>query len=169
MTKPNEKISIPHHAGDYFIFGSQNEQRFDLKTFWAPHEEIYEGEIIFGNQCQGPPGHAHGGSIAALLDEMMGGAAWLSGFPVLAGTLTIHYKKIIPLNQQFRIKAWVIKIDGKKILTKSELISETNDIHTIGEGLFIEVDKSVFSKEARKASINRGPAANWRKFAKERI
>eukprot|EP00053_Salpingoeca_punica_P026785 m.226360 g.226360 ORF g.226360 m.226360 type:complete len:159 (+) comp90632_c0_seq1:62-538(+) len=42
------------------------------------------GKAYFGHACEGPPGLAHGGSQAAVLDEAMGTVVWVNGGRVLA-------------------------------------------------------------------------------------
>ena len=36
----------------------------------------------------GPPGHVHGGAMAAALDEAMGAVCWMNGHPVVAATIS---------------------------------------------------------------------------------
>ena len=44
-----------------------------------------------GPPIEGPPGHAHGGSMAAVLDEAMGAAAWMEGHLVVAVRLATSF------------------------------------------------------------------------------
>ncbi|HXT52702.1 MAG TPA: PaaI family thioesterase, partial [Thermoanaerobaculia bacterium] len=45
------------------------------------------GRAWFGPGTAGPPGHAHGGAMAAVLDEAMGAAAWMAGHIAVAAHL----------------------------------------------------------------------------------
>lgn len=62
---------------------------------------------------QGPPGHAHGGSTAALLDELMGAAAWNRREHLLAVHLEYDFRRPIPLQQEVLASSWV-RADGNR-------------------------------------------------------
>jgi acyl-coenzyme A thioesterase PaaI-like protein len=53
--------------------------------------------VIIERRHQGPPGAAHGGIVAAYLDEILGGAVIARvGKPGLTGELTVRYVKAVP-------------------------------------------------------------------------
>ncbi|MEB3187307.1 MAG: PaaI family thioesterase [bacterium] len=68
-----------------------------------------------GDAQQGPPGHAHGGSMAALLDEAMGAAAWLRRTHLVAARLELQFRKPVPLGTEVMVVAWV-KQEGRRSL-----------------------------------------------------
>ncbi|HEV8064363.1 MAG TPA: PaaI family thioesterase [Acidimicrobiales bacterium] len=70
-----------------------------------------EGEVTFGPAYEGPPGHVHGGIVAAMFDELLGFAQLSPGF---TGTLTIRYRKPTPLNRRLSLAARVERVDGRK-------------------------------------------------------
>ena len=91
------------------------------------------GSVTFGDAYEGPPGHCHGGLVAAMFDELLGFAQLSAGF---TGTLTVRYRKPTPLHKKLTLKAWPERVDGRKRIIKGTchlddvLISEA-------EGLFI--------------------------------
>lgn len=91
------------------------------------------GRVSFGPAYEGPPGHVHGGLVAAMFDELLGFAQLSGGF---TGTLTVRYRKPTPLNSLLTLKAWPERVEGRKRLIKGTchlgelLLSEA-------EGLFI--------------------------------
>jgi acyl-coenzyme A thioesterase PaaI-like protein len=91
------------------------------------------GWVTFGAAYEGPPGHVHGGLLAAMFDELLGFAQQTTGF---TGRLTVHYRRPTPLHQELRVKAWPEREDGRKRIIKGTchlgdtLLSEA-------EGLFI--------------------------------
>jgi acyl-coenzyme A thioesterase PaaI-like protein len=91
------------------------------------------GTVTFGAAYEGPPGHCHGGLVAAMFDELLGFAQLSAGF---TGTLTVRYRKPTPLHKALTLKAWPDRIDGRKRIIKGTchlgdtLLSEA-------EGLFI--------------------------------
>jgi acyl-coenzyme A thioesterase PaaI-like protein len=70
-----------------------------------------EGEVVFGPAYEGPPGHVHGGFVAAMFDELLGFAQMGPGF---TATLTIKYLKPTPLNQKLQLSAAVDRVEGRK-------------------------------------------------------
>lgn len=45
---------------------------FHLKQQWSTELHSQHGRVMFGMNAQGPPGNAHGGSIAAICDDIVG-------------------------------------------------------------------------------------------------
>ena len=104
------------------------------------------GKAWFGPGAQGPPGHAHGGSISALLDEAMGYASWVAGLTVVAAEITIRFIEMLPLGQEVHFEAWVERVDGRKVLTDSQVLGVDGTIYGKGNGLFIVIDAEKFLK-----------------------
>ena len=76
------------------------------------------GTASFSEPYEGPPGHVHGGYIAAAFDEVLGMTQSLTGRPGMTGTLTIKYRAPTPLHQEILYRGWVDRIEGRKIFTK---------------------------------------------------
>jgi hypothetical protein len=66
----------------------------------------------------------HGGAIAAVLDEAMGGVCWMNGHPVVGARITINYLHLTPLGFEGRVESWIEHIDGRKISIKSKLTGD---------------------------------------------
>jgi acyl-coenzyme A thioesterase PaaI-like protein len=94
---------------------------------------VIAGEVTFGPAYEGPPGHCHGGWVAAMFDEALGFAQLAPGFTAY---LHVNYRRPTPLNTKLDIKAWVDNVDGRKRLVKGEC---THDgvLLSDAEGLFI--------------------------------
>lgn len=76
------------------------------------------GDVEFTEPYEGPPGHCHGGFIAAAFDEVLGMTQSLTGRPGMTGKLAVTYRSPTPLHSRIRFKGWVEKVDGRKIFTK---------------------------------------------------
>ena len=79
------------------------------------------GSVTFGEPYEGPPGHVHGGYLAAIFDEVLGQAQSLSGRPGMTGRLTVSYRAPSPLYVELRAKGWIERIEGRKIFTHGTL------------------------------------------------
>ncbi len=80
-----------------------------------------EGRGTFGVAYEGPPGHVHGGFLAAAFDEVLGMAQSLTGNPGMTGTLTIRYRRPTPLLTELVFEAYVDRVEGRKIFTHGTL------------------------------------------------
>ena len=106
-----------------------------------------EGRGTFGVAYEGPPGHVHGGFLAAAFDEVLGMAQSLTGNPGMTGTLTIRYRRPTPLLTELTFEAYVDRVDGRKIFTHGTL-SANGLLTAEAEGLFIAVGQERFAAMA---------------------
>jgi acyl-coenzyme A thioesterase PaaI-like protein len=94
---------------------------------------VVSGSVTFGSAYEGPPGHVHGGLVAAMFDELLGFAQLSTGF---TASLTVRYRKPTPLHQPLTMMAWPDRVDGRKRLIKGTChLGET--LLSEAEGLFI--------------------------------
>ena len=107
--------------------------------FYLEADGSVTGAITLHLEKEGPPGHAHGGSLATLLDEVMGNAAWFTAGMVLAANLNINYKQPVPLDTTLTLRGWVERIEGRKTHTLGELRLPDGSIAVTGSGLFITI------------------------------
>lgn len=136
------------------LIGSVNPLAPPIKL-WVEDGTV-RGSVEFGWAYQGPPGHAHGGLIAAAFDEVLGFAQSMTGAPGMTGTLTIRYRRPTPLYTPLSIDARVDRIDGRKIFASGRLCN--GDVVTAeAEGLFISLSASAAEKlaEGRKRMLER--------------
>jgi acyl-coenzyme A thioesterase PaaI-like protein len=101
--------------------------------------QAVRGYVRFGAAYEGPPGHVHGGFVAAAFDEVLGFVQSTTGNPGMTGTLTIKYRKPTPLDTDLRFEGAVTRVEGRKIFATGRLYA--GDVLTAeAEGLFISVD-----------------------------
>jgi acyl-coenzyme A thioesterase PaaI-like protein len=96
-------------------------------------EHHIAGSVTFGPAYEGPPGHVHGGLIAAMFDELLGFAQLSPGFTAY---LHINYRKPTPLGAELRLVAWVENVERRKRIVKGECYLGDEKV-TDAEGLFI--------------------------------
>ena len=101
--------------------------------------EHVEGTATFGRQYEGPPGHVHGGIIAAAFDEVLGMTQSLSGAGGMTARLTINYRTPTPLDTELRFMGRLDRREGRKIFTSGTLMAGER-LCAEAEGLFVSVD-----------------------------
>lgn len=133
-----------------FVHSDPAGKRLRVEFFPLEEDNSFQGKVWFGPLAEGPPGCAHGGSIAAILDDAMGRCCWAAGYMVLAGRIIIDYRRRVSLKKVHCIKAWIEKIDGRKVLAKSIIQDRKGKLLSEGEGTFIQIDPDQFEREKAK-------------------
>jgi uncharacterized protein (TIGR00369 family) len=143
------KRQIPYH-GWCFVCGTDNPHSIGI-TMFVDDNGILTSEFTLTKAQQGPPGHAHGGASAAVLDEAMGLVVWAAGHKVAAVNIDINYHKPLPLNQPLQLEARVTQIDKRKIFSAGEIKSADGTIVVSGRGIYV-VAPNLFEKVELKES-----------------
>ncbi len=126
-----------------FIDDDPDGDRVRVRWYVRMSDGRLVGKAWFGPGCEGPPGHAHGGSIAAVMDQAMGAASWMSGNIGLAAEIVVRFRQMLPLGTVCAFEARVASVQGKKIRVTAELRGAGDGrLHSEAEGLFIRVDPS---------------------------
>ncbi len=129
---------ISQFTGTNFM-NRQSPYGFGIRFHVNDDKSVF-ADVIFDESKEGGKGILHGGAIAAVLDEAMGTAAYESGKAGYTATMTYNYHTHIPLYQEVHIRAWVEKIEGKKIFAACEALLGDSSPAVTGTGLFIASD-----------------------------
>jgi len=129
------KRQIPEH-GWCFVCGTENPHSIGI-TMWVDDDGVLTSEFTLTKAHQGPPGHAHGGCSAAILDEAMGLCVWAAGHKVLAANLEVNYRKPLPLHQPLTLEARITQVDERKIFSTGEIKLADSTVAVSGRGLYI--------------------------------
>jgi acyl-coenzyme A thioesterase PaaI-like protein len=125
-------------AGRSFVSGETEGDRLIVHYFESIQDAVLHALVWFGPGAEGPPGHAHGGSMAAVLDEGMGFSAWHAGHPVVAATITVNFRNRLPLGVVHGVECSVRQVDGRKVYTDGRIYSLADGSRFAdAEGLFI--------------------------------
>ena len=124
-------------GGGAFVSGDPQSDRLRVRYFHRKADGVLVALVWFGPGTEGPPGHAHGGSVASALDEAMGGAAWHAGYPVVAARISIDFRQMVPIGLEATVEARVEQVDGRKIRARGRLTGPDGTVYADGEGLFI--------------------------------
>lgn len=100
-----------------------------------------DGDVIrvpftFQDAQEGPPRHAHGGSIAALMDEIMGAAAWSRRHNLLAVHLELDYRRPTPLGVEMMALGWVTSEGQRSIKVAGEIRLPDGSTAVRASGIF---------------------------------
>ena len=135
-----------------FVSGKPQSGLLRVQYFKRRGDGATVGRAWFGPGAAGPPSHAHGGSIAAVLDEAMGVAAWSSGYASVAAHLEVDFSKMIPLGTDALLEAWVEKAHERKVTTRGRLLDDAGKPFAEAVGLFVVLDPERFGDVLEKVA-----------------
>lgn len=109
------------------------------------------GRVRLDRLREGPPRAAHGGVLAGLFDELLGGGQRLSGGPPgVTGRLTVRYRRPTPLDADLELRVWVHDERKRRVVVRGECVVIDSDgpgdgetaapVTAEAEAIFLRVD-----------------------------
>ena len=130
-------MTLRHHD---LCFGCGQANPFGLQLEMEPRPEGgVSGRFFVKQDHQGPPGYAHGGVIAAALDEAMSLALHGEGTYALTGGLTVELRAPAPVGTFVDLAADIESSEGRK-LTLTATASGENGPLASARGTFVARD-----------------------------
>ena len=103
--------------------------------------EAYVAHYTFKPHQQGPHNIAHGGAVAALIDEAMTATVFKSGLgPAFTVNLNVSYRAPIYIGEQISILCTIRRVEDRKVFLHTEIYLPSNTLATEAEGLFIRLE-----------------------------
>jgi uncharacterized protein (TIGR00369 family) len=130
-----------------FACGKNNPEGMRLKFSYDEERDCFSCRFRLGKRYTGPPGHAHGGIIATILDEAMGKVNKLRQVVALTSQITVDYLKPVPLNQPLRVESREVRVRGRRHINMAEMLNPKGEVLARSRGLFIAIDpQKMFAK-----------------------
>ncbi|MGW7276316.1 PaaI family thioesterase [Streptomyces sp. NPDC054864] len=123
VTAGQPRIQLPHAPDHLSCFGCGP----DVPAGLGLHVTDTDGqgitaELTLADVHQGAPGIAHGGIVAAVLDEATSLAVWhVLNRPNVTGRLEIQFLAPVPLGRPLRLRATCTAVHGRKAYVTAEL------------------------------------------------
>jgi acyl-coenzyme A thioesterase PaaI-like protein len=142
MTVPNDGRGEKHQLfADSVVSGDSNPMGINAKL-WR------EGEVAFieatlEKAFEGAPGRAHGGMVAALIDETMGLVMSIQGVVAFTVQLDVAYRAPTPIFRPIVAKAWLDHVERRKLFITCE-VRDGDAICAEAKGIFVSVDPTKF-------------------------
>ena len=145
-----EHFDAPALVGETlrFVSGDQTGNRFRIKYFRDPESHLV-ARVWFGPVTEGPPAHAHGGSIAAVLDEVLGLAAWAAGHQVVVGNLNVNFRNLLPIKTVVQVTTRIVSVQGRKVMVHGDVCSLDGTLYASGECLCIKINAQALEKHGK--------------------
>ena len=137
-----------------FGCGKDNLEGMQLKFRLDEDRQRFVGRFRLARRYQGPPGHAHGGVIATVLDEAMGKVNKLRSVIALTKSMEVEFLKPVPLGKPIVVEGWEVRVRGRRHTNAAEIRNEKGDVLARSKGLFIAIDPHAMFARHIKASRN---------------
>ena len=123
-----------------FACGKNNPEGMRLKFAYDEERDCFVCRFRLGKRYTGPPGHAHGGIIATILDEAMGKVNKLRHVVALTSQITVNYLKPVPLNKPLRVESREVRVRGRRHINMAEILNRNGEVLARSQGTFIAID-----------------------------
>lgn len=106
---------------------------------WTLEGGRLSSTYVVPERLQGPPGMAHGGIVAALLDEACGQVARPALSPAVTSRLEIRYLAPVPVEEPLRISAEVVEAEERRLATEATIKDESGLVVAHGRAEVVHV------------------------------
>jgi uncharacterized protein (TIGR00369 family) len=131
-----------------FGCGPENASGLQLQFALSPEGTSYISRFQLKPTFGGPPGHAHGGIIATILDEAMSKANRLRHTVAVTRRIEVEYLRPVPLGQPLVVEGRIVRARGRSHYNRAELRNAEGIVLARGRGTFVAVDaEKMFARE----------------------
>ena len=134
---PERDARLIHHD---LCFGCGQANLFGLQLELEPVADGVEGRFFVKQDHQGPPGYAHGGVIAAALDEAMALLVFGKGTFAVTGRLEIDLVAPVPVGTFVRVSARLEEEGERTLGLTAQAAGEDGRRLAAARGTFVRVD-----------------------------
>lgn len=147
MSQIEKGLSPLRHGALHHCFGCGQQNRSGLRLkFYTDAAGQVVCPVRLAKRFQGPPGHAHGGILATLLDEGMSKANRAREVVAMTRSLEVEYLKPVPLRTALQLTARHVRAEGRKHFCEAELANVAGEVLARGRALFIAIDPEKFTR-----------------------
>lgn len=145
------KLEPLSHGALNRCFGCGQTNRTGLRLkFFVDEEHTIVCRVRLAKRFEGPPGHAHGGIIATLLDEAMSKANRQFGVLAMTRQMEVEYLKPVPLDVELLLTGRQTGFSEKKYYCEAQLANEKGEMLARAKALFVAVDREMLPKALRR-------------------
>lgn len=132
----------PHHPG---CFGCGSSNPASPRIVFERRGDLVCGVFTMDLRHQGAPGVAHGGIVAAALDEASGAVLIPLRLPAVTVKLDVDFKSPARLNTELTVTSWLTAREGRKYFIAARMTDGDTVIAT-GRAIFVEVAPEHFQR-----------------------
>jgi len=154
-----EKAQPKAVGGEHYCFGCSLRNRYGLRLRFALDRAAGRARSVFRlpRRFEGPPDAAHGGVVAALLDEAMTKVNAARGVKALTAGLAVRYHRMVPLGRPVTVEAWHRRSRGREEHVAARIVDGEGRLLARGSARFVRVS-GAWLDELRAAGRRRAAA-----------
>ncbi len=142
-----------HHVN---CFGCGQENPKGLKADFPFHGETGEVRFTYSAEkfYEGAPGFAHGGVLAAILDEAQGVVCFHAGHFVMTDQLYVRYLKATPLNEDLEVRAWITMVRKRRLYTKATIhMKRTGELLASSKARWYDMPERIYTRMFHRSPL----------------
>ncbi|WP_067539818.1 PaaI family thioesterase [Nocardia crassostreae] len=132
----------PHHHG---CFGCGPSNPASPLIGFVRRGDTVSGTFMLDHRHQGAPGVAHGGIVAAALDEACGAILVPLALPAVTVKLDVDFRAPARLHREFVVTSLLSGRDGRKLFIDA-VLTDGDTVVATGRAIFVEVDPAHFTR-----------------------
>jgi len=140
----SERVDLKPHHEHCFGCGPGNPAGLGLR--FARAGDRIHASLRLEPKHQGAPGFAHGGVIAAALDDTVGTLLLVLRKPAVTAKLEIDYRRPAFIGRDYQLEAWTEGVDGRKLHLRGELREPDGTVVAEARALFLTVELAHFAE-----------------------
>lgn len=129
-----------------FVCGVENPCGLHIRFFNDGYQQV-AARVTLGEQYQSYPGMAHGGILAAVLDETMGRALLADGQAdtverarfMFTAKMEIRYRRPVPLSEEFTVRGRVEQDRGRMALVGGEIVLADGSVAVEASATLVDI------------------------------
>ena len=156
MPEPESKLYPQPNARMCFACGLENTAGLRLRFFDNGLDRV-SARLSIGPEHQGYPGIAHGGVIAAILDEA-GGRSVMIGHHnrfFMTAKMEIKFRQPVPTETPLQAAGWLLK-------QRERLVNAHAEIRTLEDGVLAEAELLLTDLPASTFNPSEADRIGWR-------
>ncbi|MBI5594691.1 MAG: PaaI family thioesterase [Elusimicrobia bacterium] len=128
---------FPHSAARKTFTGDLLEHdRIKLKYYRRGEDGPLVAHVAFGRRAEGAPGRAHGGAVLTVLDEAMGAACWIKGWPVFTARISAAFRRGVPLERHLVVETHITRMTSRLAFVSGRLVDDEGLLYAEATGSF---------------------------------
>lgn len=124
-----------------FTADEREKDRLKIRYFRREPDRALAAKVWFGPRSEGAPGFVHGGGLLTALDEAMGAAAWVLGYPVMTIRLQTTFRRPVPVGMTLTILTTVERVRGRSVEVAGRMVDVEGRVSVEAEGSFVRLAK----------------------------
>jgi uncharacterized protein (TIGR00369 family) len=143
----NPALTPLAHGALNHCFGCGLENRTGLRLkFFIDGDKNVISHLRLAARFAGPPGRAHGGIIATLLDEAMSKVNRARGVLAMTRRLDVDYLRPVPLGKPLTLTARHTGTTGRRNHIEAQLADASGEILASARAVFVTITPDLLAK-----------------------